>query len=73
MISFTMPVPTLTCLSLSSEARKAAASVHRTEFDGEATGEAVTPLLKHALVLLFNPGAPGWQGFACVAGRVGVT
>ncbi len=41
VISFTMPVPTLTCLSLSSEARKAAASAHRTEFDGEAAGEAV--------------------------------
>ena len=41
VISFTMPVLTLRCLSLSSEARKAAASVHRTEFDGEAAGEAV--------------------------------
>jgi hypothetical protein len=39
--SFTMPVPTLTWLSLSSEARKAAASAHRTEFDGEAAGDAV--------------------------------
>ena len=29
----------LTCLSLSSEARKAAA--HKNEFDGEAVGEAV--------------------------------
>jgi hypothetical protein len=36
-----MPVLTLRCRSLSSEARKAAASVHRTEFDGEAAGEAV--------------------------------
>ncbi len=41
VISFTMPVLTLRCRSLSSEARKAAASVHRTEFDGEAAGEAV--------------------------------
>ncbi len=41
VISFTMSVPTLTCLSLFSEARKAAASAHRTEFDGEAAGEAV--------------------------------
>ncbi len=41
VISFTMPVPTLTCLSSSSAARKAAASVHRTEFDGAAAGEAV--------------------------------
>jgi hypothetical protein len=41
VIAFTMPVPTLTCLSLSSEARKAAASAHRTEFDGEVAGEAV--------------------------------
>jgi hypothetical protein len=41
VISLTMPVPTLTCLSVSSEARKAAASAHRTEFDGEAAEEAV--------------------------------
>lgn len=41
VISLTMPVPTLTCLRLSSEARKAAASAHRTEFDGEAAEEAV--------------------------------
>ena len=41
VISLTMPVPTLTCLSLSSAARKAAASAHRTEVDGEAAGEAV--------------------------------
>ena len=41
VISFTMPVLTLRCRSLSSEPRKAAASVHRTEFDGEAAGEAV--------------------------------
>jgi hypothetical protein len=41
VISFTMPVLMLRCRSLSSEARKAAASVHRTEFDGEAAGEAV--------------------------------
>jgi hypothetical protein len=35
-----MPAPTLTCLSLSSEARNAAASVHRAELagaDDEAT------------------------------------
>ena len=41
VISFTMPVLTLRWRSVSSEARKAAASVHRTEFDGEAAGEAV--------------------------------
>ena len=41
VISLTMPVPTLTCLSLSSAARKAAASAHRTEVDGEAAEEAV--------------------------------
>ena len=41
VIVLAMPAPTLTCLRLSSEARKAAASAHRTEFDGEAAAEAV--------------------------------
>ena len=41
MICATVPAPTWTCLSLSSEARTAAASAHRTESDGEAAGEAV--------------------------------
>ena len=41
MIVLTMPVPTLTWRSLSREARKAAASAHRTEFDGEAAADAV--------------------------------
>jgi len=36
-----MPSPTLTCLSWSSAARKAAASAHRTELEGEAAEEAV--------------------------------
>jgi hypothetical protein len=51
VISLTMPVPTLTCRSLSREARKAVASAHRTEFDGEAAGEAVVEeaALEHVL------------------------
>lgn len=41
VISLTAPGPTLTCLRLSSEARKAATSAHKSEFDGEAAAEAV--------------------------------
>ena len=40
LISLTVPFPTLTCLSLSSEAPRAAASAHAAAFSGEAAGEA---------------------------------
>jgi hypothetical protein len=39
VISFTAPGCTLTCLSWSSEARRAAASAHRAELDGEAAAD----------------------------------
>jgi hypothetical protein len=39
LISLTVPFPTFTCLSLSSEARRAAASGHAAAFNGEVAGK----------------------------------